>query len=225
MAYLTMMAPRLIELRRVLKPTGSLYLHCDPTASHYLKLLMDATFGPERVLNEVIWKRTSAHSSANRYGPMHDVLLFYTKADIYTWQPQFQPYDETYLNEFYAHRDPNGRRWRRSDLTAPGVGHGEAGISWRGIDVTAKGRHWSVPPAELEDGDQRGRIHWPDKAGGMPMLKRYLDEQLGVPLQDVWTDIPPCTILPQSVRGIPPKSPRRFWNESSRSAPTQGKSY
>ena len=90
MAYLAMMAVRLVELHRVLKPTGSLYLHCDPTASHYLKLVLDAVFGPENFLNEVIWKRTSAHNSAKRFGPVHDVILFYSKGQTYVWNPAFE---------------------------------------------------------------------------------------------------------------------------------------
>src|SRR6185312_6389656 len=93
MAYLAMMAARIIELHRVLKPTGSLYLHCDPTASHYLKVLLDAVFGPENFLNEVVWKRTSAHSSAKRWGPVHDILLFYAKSETFEWNPQFTPHD------------------------------------------------------------------------------------------------------------------------------------
>ena len=92
LAYLSMMAPRLVELRRVLKPTGSIYLHCDPTASHYLKILLDSIFGKENFRNEIIWKRTSTHSSAKRCGPVHDVILFYSKSHFYTWNPQYDPH-------------------------------------------------------------------------------------------------------------------------------------
>lgn len=101
MAYLVMMAPRLSELHRVLRSTGSIYLHCDPTASHYLKLLMDAVFNPRNFRNEIIWKRTGAHSSAKRYGPVHDVLLYYSKSDSFTWNPQFQPHELTYIQSHY----------------------------------------------------------------------------------------------------------------------------
>jgi adenine specific DNA methylase Mod len=94
LAYLAMMAPRLVELHRVLKPTGSMYLHCDPTASHYLKLLTDAIFGPEQFRNEIVWKRTSAHSSARRYGPVHDVILFYARTHAMQWIGGYQSYDE-----------------------------------------------------------------------------------------------------------------------------------
>ncbi|HUY26941.1 MAG TPA: DNA methyltransferase [Candidatus Binataceae bacterium] len=207
MAYLVMMAIRLAELRRVLKPTGSLYLHCDPTASHYLKLILDAVFGPTNFRSEIIWKRTSAHSSARRYGPIHDTIFFYTRADRFTWNQSYQPYEKYYFDQFYTHYDPDGRRWRRSDLTGAGIRHGETGRRWRGIDVTAKGRHWFVPPPQLQALDDAGKIHWPAKSGGMPMLKRYADEQPGVPLQDVWTDIPPLHNLAEERMGYPTQKP------------------
>jgi DNA modification methylase len=207
LAYLSMMAARLVDLRRVLKSTGSIYLHCDPTASHYLKLLMDAIWGTENFRSEIIWKRTSAHSSANRYGPVHDTLLFYTSTDRFTWNPQYQPYDEQYLAAFYTHNDPDGRRWRRSDLTAAGTRKGSSGQPWRGIDVAAKGNHWKYTIERLEELDATGRIHWPAKANGMPMYKRYLDEMPGVPLQDIWTDIPPLHNLAAERLGYPTQKP------------------
>lgn len=207
MAYLTMMSQRLIELHRVLKPTGSLYLHCDPTASHYLKILLDGIFGATRFRNEVVWKRTSAHSSAKRYGPVHDDIFFYTRGDNYTWNKIYQDYDASYIENFYTHVDEDGRRWRRSDLTGAGTRKGETGQVWRGIDVTAKGRHWAYPPSELEAMEREGRIHWPKKPGGMPMLKRYLDEQPGMPAQDVVTDIPPMHNLSDERLGYPTQKP------------------
>jgi site-specific DNA-methyltransferase (adenine-specific) len=110
LAYLTMMAPRLVELRRVLKPTGSIYLHCDPTASHYLKLLMDAIFGPQQFFAEIVWQRWSAHGDARRYGAVHDVLLFYGKTQNATFNKQFVPYDKEYIRTRYKYSDPDGRR-------------------------------------------------------------------------------------------------------------------
>lgn len=207
MAYIVMMAVRLRELHLKLKATGSLYLHCDPTASHYLKLVLDQVFGPSHFLNEVVWKRTSAHSSAKRYGPVHDVILFYSKSDNYTWNKLFQTYDQSYLDAFYTHIDESGRRWRRSDLTGAGIRHGETGELWRGIDVTAKGRHWAWPPSKLQQMDNEGRIHWPQKEGGVPMLKRYLDEQPGVPTQDVISDIAPMHNLSAERLGYPTQKP------------------
>jgi site-specific DNA-methyltransferase (adenine-specific) len=210
MAYLTHMAVRLVELHRVLKPTGSIYLHCDPTASHYLKVLMDAVLGFENYQNEVIWKRTSAHSSAKRFGPVHDTILFYSKGSDFHWNKLYQAYDQTYIDAFYTHVDVvdgKERRWRRSDLTGAGVRHGETGKPWRGIDITAKGRHWAYPPAELERMDQAGKIHWPQRSAGMPMLKRYLDEQPGVPAQDVITDINIMHNLSEERLGYPTQKP------------------
>src|SRR5213078_3835935 len=105
MAYLAMMAPRLVELHRVLKETGSLYLHCDPTASHHLKLMLDAIFGSENFRNEIVWKRTSGHSDANRFGRVHDTLLFYGRSGAVMWNPAHQQYDDAYLDVKYRNED------------------------------------------------------------------------------------------------------------------------
>ena len=192
LAYLVMMAPRLAELHRVLKPTGSLYLHCDPTASHYLKVLLDAIFGLRAFRSEICWKRAAAHSGALRPAAVHDILLLYTKSDAWIWNQQYQPYDAEYLETFYEMRDSDGRRWKRTDLTGAGVTKdGPTGRPWRGIDVSAKGRHWAYPPEELDRLDREGQIHWPEKKGGMPRLKQYADSMPGVALQDVWADIRP----------------------------------
>jgi DNA modification methylase len=206
-SYLDWIKKRVDYLYPVLKQTGSFYFHCDSAASHHLKIMLDKRFGAERFRSEIIWKRTSAHSSARRYGPVHDTILFYTKSDNYTWNQSYQEYDQTYLDAFYTHTDDDGRRWRRSDLTGAGIRNGETGKVWRGIDVTAKGRHWGVPPSELDRMDAAGKIHWPKKRGGMPMLKRYADEQPGVPLQDVWTDIRPMHNLSKERVGYPTQKP------------------
>lgn len=222
MAYLTMMSIRLIEMHRVLRPTGSLYLHCDPTASHYIKVILDGIFGPQNFRSELIWKRTSAHSSAKRWGPVHDVLLFYTKSDTFTWNKQFQPYDQSYIDAFYTHKDSDGRRWRRSDLTGAGVRHGETGEVWRGIDVTAKGRHWAYPPSTLEKMDAEGVLHWPAKSGGMPMFKRYLDKQPGQPVGDVIVDIPPMHNLAEERIGYPTQKPVALLERIIRASSNEG---
>jgi DNA modification methylase len=142
-AYLVMMAPRLVEMLRVLKATGTLYLHCDPTANGYLRVLLDQIFEPEHFLNEIAWKRTSAHSSANRYGPNFDTLLVYAKGSRWTWNPQYTEYDVDYVKENYMHADADGRLWRRGDLTAPEERPGTlADYEWRGYRPP-KGRHWA----------------------------------------------------------------------------------
>jgi site-specific DNA-methyltransferase (adenine-specific) len=206
MAYLVMMTARLVELHRVLKPTGSLYLHCDPTASHYLKMLLDTIFGPQNFLSEIIWKRTSAHSSAKRPGPVHDVLLLYAKSDKYVWNQQYQTYGEQYIANSYRNVDTEGRKYYLADLTGAGIRHGETGLEWRGINPTTKGRHWAVPPSQLDALDAAGLIQWPSK-GGVPRLKRYLDEMPGVPLQDTWTDIPPIGAQAAERLGYPTQKP------------------
>jgi site-specific DNA-methyltransferase (adenine-specific) len=222
MAYLVMMAPRLVELHRVLKPTGSIYLHCDPTASHYLKLLLDGVFAPQNFRSEIVWKRTSAHSTAKRYGPIHDTILFYSKSDVFTWNPIYQEYDESYIETFFDQTDADGRHWKRSDLTGSGVRHGETGQTWRGIDVTAKGRHWGVPPSVLDELDAKGRIHWPHKEGGMPRLKQYPEDLPGVPLQDVWIDIRPMHNMSRERMGYPTQKPETLLERILQSSSNEG---
>jgi DNA modification methylase len=187
LAYLLYMVTRLLEMKSILKPTGSIYLHCDPTASHYFKVMMDGIFGHQNFRSEIIWKRTSAHSSAKRYGPVHDVIFFYSKSDKYTWNKVYQPYDEEYLKERF--KRGGDRPWKDADLTGSGTRNGETGQVWRGFDVTAKGRHWAYPPSVLDQMHDEGRLYWPKKHGGWPREKVWLDETQGVPLQDVWTDI------------------------------------
>ena len=223
MAYLTMMAQRMVELHRVLKETGSIYLHCDPTASHYLKLMMDAVFGPENCRNEIIWKRTSAHNSATRYGPNHDTILFYSKSRRYTWNQAFQGYDESYIKRFYRHKDEKGL-YRLSDLTGAGVRFGDSGEPWRGVNPTEVGRHWAVPKATLAEYssenldnltsqqkldllEELGLIYWPPK-GRVPQRKRYLDESNSqMPVQSTWTDIPPIGAQAKERLGYPTQKP------------------
>ena len=206
MAYLVMMAVRLIELHRVLKPAGSLYLHCDPTASHYLKIVLDSIFGAANFQNEICWKRTSAHSSAKRYGPIHDVILFYSKSSNFTWNQQYLSHDEEYVRKFYRHRDAAGRLYRLSDLTAAGIRHGSSGQPWHGIDPSAKGVHWKFTIENLERLDAEGRIHWPVR-GNVPAYKRYLDEVKGVTLQDIFDDIPPIGAQAQERLHYPTQKP------------------
>jgi site-specific DNA-methyltransferase (adenine-specific) len=220
-AYLTMMAVRLVELHRVLKPTGSIYLHCDPTASHYIKLLLDAVFGPRNFKNEIIWKRTSAHSSAKRYGPVHDAIFFYTKTDSYLWNPIHTEYDEKHIKSHYTQMDQDGRRWTASDLTAMGVRKGSSGQAWHGFDVTAKGNHWKFTIANLEELDAEGKIYWPP-GGGWPRYKRYLDEVKGVSLQDFWDDIPPINAQAKERLGYPTQKPEALLERIIRAPSNEG---
>ena len=209
-SYLDMLFPRLMAMRELLSTTGSIYVHVGPDVSHYVKVMMDEIFGEENFVSEIIWKRTSAHSSAKRYGPIHDVILFYGKSHNYLWNEAFQPYDEDYLNTFFDQRDPDGRRWKRSDLTGAGIRRGETGEPWHGINVTEKGRHWAWPPSELDKLDKAGRIHWPKKEDGMPRLKQYPEDLRGVPLQDIWTDVRPLHNLADERVGFPTQKPMKL---------------
>ncbi|MFI5398932.1 MAG: DNA methyltransferase [Candidatus Binatia bacterium] len=182
LAYLSMMAPRLVELHRALKPTGSLYLHCDPTASHYLKLLLDAVFGPENFRNEVSWKRTSGHSDARRFGSAHDVILYYVKTDAATWNETYQPYEEDYVEQYYRYKDDDGRVFMSGDASAAGLSGGGYEYEWKGIR-----RVWRYPIETMTRLDKEGRIFY--TKNGIARVKRYLDESKGMPTQDVWTDI------------------------------------
>lgn len=183
MAYLTMMAVRLVEMHRVLKPTGSLYLHCDPTASHYLKLILDAIFGVMNFRNEITWKRTGAHNDPGRYGRNTDAIFFYTMSAKWTWNQLYKPHDKEYLSRF-TNRDPDGRAWADYDLTAKGLTGGGYQYEYKGITSL-----WRVPEETMRRLDAEGRLHF-TKAGGI-RLKRYADELKGVVLQALWDDIPP----------------------------------
>jgi len=186
LAYLVMMTARLVELHRVLKLTGSLYLHCDPTASHYLKIILDAIFGIENFRNEISWKRFSAKNDPNRYGRNHDVLFFYTRSAKFTWNTQYGPFEKDYVDQNYRYtEEETGRRYRLSDLTAAKPG-GDVDYEWHG-QRPYKGRHWAFSRENMDQMHKDGRIVF--RRTGMPVFKRYLDEQPGVPLQDLWTDI------------------------------------
>jgi DNA modification methylase len=202
MAYLAMMAARLVELHRVLKPTGSLYLHCDPTASHYLKLLLDGVFGPENFRNEIIWRRTNAHSKLSKqFGPIHDVILFYSKSANFKFQPGRRPYVASYVEKAFPSKDGNGR-YQSNVLTGAGVRTGDSGKPWRSYDPTPKGRHWAIPAKllaaagigetdlpltdVLERLDTAELILHPKSAGSLPRYKQYLETSEGILFQDIW---------------------------------------
>ena len=222
MAYLTMMANRLLEMHRVLKPTGSLYLHCDPTASHYLKVVLDGVFGKFNYRNEIIWKRTSAHSSANRWGDVHDTILFYSKSADYLWNEVLQVHDAAHVDSKYTNSDEFGA-FMPADLTGAGHRTGESGKPWRNFDPDKLGRHWAVPKKfdptrvntknwegistqeKLDLLDKSNLIYWPSKEGGFPRFKRYLSG--GTPIQTVVTDIFPINSQADERLGYPTQKP------------------
>ncbi|HWG11316.1 MAG TPA: DNA methyltransferase [Rhodanobacteraceae bacterium] len=195
MAYLVMMANRLLELHRVLKATGSLYLHCDPTASHYLKIVLDGVFGKANFRTEISWKRSSAHNDAKQgraqYGNIRDVIFFYAKSDDWKWNWQYTPYSQEYVDGFYNHVEKEtGRRYQLDNLTAAKPG-GDVSYEFYGTKPY-KGRYWAYSRENMEKFKAEGRLYFP-KDGGTPRYKRYLDEMPGVPLQNDWDDIKPTS--------------------------------
>ena len=188
LAYLSYMVQRLLPMRGLLKSTGSIYLHCDPTASHYIKIMMDAIFGHENFRNEITWQRTESHNTADRYGNIADILLYYTKSGRATWNPQHQEYGEAQLSRF-RHIDGDGRRYKLENLTAPRPNSTSGKFDWRGT-MPGPTRGWGYNLEQLEAWWREGRIQ--TKSDGAPRtdgLKVYLDETLGKPLQNIWTDI------------------------------------
>ncbi len=200
MAYLTMMANRLLEMHRVLKPTGSIYLHCDPTASHYLKIVLDGVFGKENFRNEIIWKRTSGHSDARGYGSSHDSIFFYAKTDRFLWNEIYQPYDPAYVEQYYRYTDESGRRFMSGDLGAAGLTGGGYTYQWKGVT-----RLWRCPVETMERLDREGRVFY--TRNGIPRQKRYLDEAKGMPTQDLWTDLESLRSWHEERLGYPTQKP------------------
>jgi site-specific DNA-methyltransferase (adenine-specific) len=189
MAYLAMMSVRLVELRRVLKPNGSLYLHCDPTACHYLKILLDAVFGGQGFVNHITWKRSHAHSDGKQgskhYGRISDTILFYARSNDRTWNVQYTPYSQEYVDRDYRRLDPDGRRYRLDNIQGPG-GAAKGNPFYEVMGVK---RHWRYSEARMKGLIAEGLIIQ-TRPGAVPQLKRYLDEMPGVPAQEIWTDIP-----------------------------------
>jgi site-specific DNA-methyltransferase (adenine-specific) len=187
MAYLVMMTARLIELHRVLKPTGSLYLHCDPTASHYIKLVLDQIFGPANFRNEIIWRRTNRKSLAfTRLASNHDIVLRYSKSDKWIWNQQYLEHDPEYVRKFYRHIEPEtGRQYQLADLTNPNKDRPNLTYEFLGIT-----RVWRWTKERMQAAYEKGLIVQ-TKPGAIPRLKRYLDEQEGTLTDDIWDDIAP----------------------------------
>lgn len=203
LAYIVSMTLRIVEIHRVLKPTGSFYLHCDPTASHYLKLVLDAVFCGQggEFKNEIIWRRSGAHNYVNRYGPIHDVIFFYTKSQDYLFKPYYRPYMVGHVNSYFKKSDENGRYWGNS-IHGAGTRKGMSGQPWRGYNPTPANRHWAVPGDLIEafgiDPDlpqhekldalaDLGLVDFPPLgSGSLPTYRQYLDRSPGTALQDIW---------------------------------------
>lgn len=212
MAYLVMMTNRLLELHRVLKPTGSLYLHCDPTASHYLKIVLDATFGLHNFRNEIIWKRQSAHSDAKtKFSDVADIILFYAKSNSTLFIPQYGEYDQSYISNFYRFDDNDGRGvYRLGDMASPNP-RPNMMYEWLGFSCPAKG--WRYQRETMQKLHDEGRIYYPRHKDGSfdtskrPSLKRYLKEQEGSIITNVWDDINPLHASDAERLGYPTQKP------------------
>ena len=243
-SYLIMMAVRLLEMRRVLKSTGSIYLHCDPTASRYLGMLTDTVFGPGSFKNEIVWRRTKGRSDPQHFGRVHDVILFYARPRA-TWNTQYLAHDPKYVRVKYRNSDERGR-WRSDQLTASGLRSGESGEPWRGFDPGSIGRHWAVPvkggmsafivkrnlipgwPDAYPTVQQRldalaeaDLIHW-SRTGGMPSLKRYLESTKGNACDDVIVDIPPINSQAKERIGYPTQKPLALLQRLIRASSNEG---
>lgn len=223
MAYLCIMAVRLLEMHRALKDTGSIFLHCDPTASHYLKVVMDAVFGAKNFRNEIVWRRSHNKGTGRKMAAVHDVILFYAKSKTATFNTVRIGHNQEYVKRFYCYRDEHGK-YRLVLLTGPGKTTGESGQSWRGVDPTSIGRHWAAPREfpphmkkppdydavsvhqKLDMLDKLGLVHWPKKKNGMPQFKRYLYG--GTALTDVITDINPLYKASSEYLGFQTQKPR-----------------
>ena len=220
MAYLVMMASRLHVLHAKLKSTGSLYLHCDPTASHYLKVVLDGIFGAQNFRNEIIWQRTNAHSTSKQFGRVHDTLLFYTKSQSPVWHNQFQPYSPQQMKRYK--RDDHGRLYTCQDLTASRPDSNSGKFEWRGT-MPSIGRGWGYTREQLEQWWKEGRIA--TKRDGKPRMDGlvvYLDEMPGKPLQSVWTDIPRISNTSAERLGYPTQKPIALLERIIRASTDEG---
>jgi len=205
--YILWMKERLEHCYRVLKKTGSLYLHCDPHASHYLKVECDRIFGIQNFQNEIVWQRTTAHSDtkqgAKHYGRIHDTILFYTKSEQATWNPQYAPHSKEYVEKFYKHIEPKtGRRYMLDNLAGPG-GASKGNPYYEVMGVK---RYWQFSEEKMQELIKQGKIVQ-TKPGNVPRYKRYLDEMKGVPLQSLWLDIPPIQSQARERLGYPTQKP------------------
>ncbi len=202
-AYIEFMRPRCVELARVLKKTGSFYYHCDWHASHYVKVMLDQILGENNFQNEVVWRRHFSHNDPKKFGAVHDVLLYYIGGKQFTWNQQHVAHSESYIKSHYSNLDEDGRAFQLVSCSAPG--NGPSRIFGDKELEPPEGRHWSWTQEGVDELMTKGRIVF--TRTGMPRLKQYLDEMKGVPLQDVWDDIPPVNSQALESLGYPTQKP------------------
>ena len=205
LAYLIYMVQRLIHMKSILRPTGCIYLHCDSTASHYIKVMMDGIFGHKNFQNEIIWQRTTSHNSARRYGRIHDTILFYSAGPKFVWNKQYTPYGDRQLSRYQ--KDETGRLFRAENLTAERISSDSGKFEWRGT-LPGPTRGWAYSKEQLEEWWSEGRILL--KRDGTPRLdglKVFLDTMKGQPLQSIWTDIDRVPNVSGERLGYPTQKP------------------
>lgn len=202
--YVGWIQTRVTQLHRVLKPTGSLYLHCDPTASHYLKVMLDTVFGLSTFRGEIVWQRTTTHNDAKRWSPNSDRLLYYGKTGEVTWNPVFASHSREYIESKYRHIDRDGRRYRLDNMTSPNP-RPNLTYEWKGHAPPRNG--WRYSRETMQRLDTEGRIWYPPSTSKRPQLKRYLDEQRGSVVGNVWTDISPINSQARERLGYPTQKP------------------
>ena len=202
-SYLCMMAIRLLEMRRVLKQTGSIYLHCDPTANHYLKLIMDSIFGAEQFRSQIVWRRTNAKGLAFKGYPNNaDLLLYYSRSDEFTWNRPFRPHDPSYVEKFYKHIEPEtGRRYQLDNLVNPNPDR--PNLTYEFLGVT---RVWRWTRERMQEAYEQGLVVQ-QRPGAVPRFKRYLDEMQGNPIDTLWDDISPIAAKSPERTGYPTQKP------------------
>lgn len=233
-SYLEMIVPRLILMRELLSDKGSIYVHLDYHVGHYVKIIMDEIFGRDKLQNELVWRRTTSRGGSKFYNHVHDVIFFYTKTNDAIWNQQYTDYTADYINQMFRNKDSDGRLWRESPLTGPGITSGLSGAEWRGVNPSniGKGRHWAIPGflshllsdeakkntlKALDELDQLGRIVWSRGGAGRPNIKQYKDELPGVEIQSLWTDIGG-----ESNFGYDTQKPRRLLERIIKSSSNEG---
>lgn len=208
-SFLSMLRERLVLLKELLAPTGSIYVHLDWHAVHYVKVLMDEVFGYENFVNEIVWQRQTAHGDsgqgARHLGRIHDTLLFYSSSADFYARASFSPYSADYVQSHYRSRDPDGRRFQLDNLIGPGGA--AAGNAF--FELLGHTKYWRYSPEKAARLVAEGRIVQPSP-GAVPRFKRYLDEMQGVPAQDVWIDLPAINSQAREATGYPTQKPREL---------------
>jgi len=215
-SYLQWFYETIVLLRDLLTENGSIYVHLDWHVEHYAKVVLDEIFDEQGFKNEIVWKRTSGHSDAQRYGNVHDILLYYCKSDSPVWNQPYQAYDEEYVRQYYRYTDPDGRKWMSDNLSAAGLSGGGYTYAWKNVTRT-----WRCPRSTMERLDQEGKIYY--TRNGIPRLKRYLDESKGgLPAQDIWSDVEAIRSWHQELVKYPTQKPESLLERIIKASSNEG---